>query len=71
MAKRAERYHTGEDDGNRRKKVAAKDPSAAKVRSSVFRWGAIADIVSPQYNIHPRRNVRWSAIPPIDMTVIA
>jgi len=55
MAKTAERYHTGEDDGNRRKKVAAKDPSAAKVRSSVFRWGAIAHIVNPQYNIHPRR----------------
>ena len=51
IANRAERYHTGEDDGNKRKKMAAKDPIAAKVRSSAFRWGAIEHIISTHYDM--------------------
>lgn len=40
MASRADRYHTGDEDGNHRKMVAAIEPRAAKQRSSRLRWGA-------------------------------
>jgi hypothetical protein len=41
MASRAERDQTGDEDGKKRKMVAAVEPRAAKERSSFLRWEAV------------------------------
>jgi len=40
IARKEDRYQTGEDEGRKRKRLAATDPSAAKLRRSGFRCGA-------------------------------
>jgi hypothetical protein len=70
IASRAERGHKADEEGNARNKVAAVEPRSAKKRRRTFLKGA-GKAFRKKSQAVGTSCLRWSARPPIEMTVKA